>query len=122
VAVSPEGKQLLSGSFDGTMRLWDIATGKELKRFDGEGHFVETVAFTKDGKRALCSYGSKGIKAIYKLDSSCTMRLWDLASGKELKRFEGHAGPVLSMAVSADGRFILSGSNDNTMRLWQMPQ
>jgi len=54
VAISPDGKQLLSGSYDGTMRLWDLQTGKELKRFDGPGQFVEAVSFgTSDN--AVCA-------------------------------------------------------------------
>jgi hypothetical protein len=50
-----------SASFDGTMRLWDLNEGKELKKFDGPGNFVEAVCFTPDGKRALCCYGPRGL-------------------------------------------------------------
>jgi WD40 repeat protein len=122
VAISRDGKQLLSGSFDGTMRLWDLQTGKEIKRFAGPGHFVESVGFTRDGKRAICSYGPRIIEAVYDADPRCSLRLWDLASGKELKQFRGHTAPVLSLALSADGRHLLSGSADNSMRLWQVPK
>jgi WD40 repeat protein len=120
VAIAPGGKRFLSGSFDGTMRLWDLQTGKELKRFAGPGHFVEAVGFTRDGKRAVCSYGPRIVEAVYDADPRCSLRLWDLASGKELQQFRGHSAPVLSLALSADGRFLVSGSADNTMRLWQM--
>ena len=123
VAISPDGKQLLSGSFDGTMRLWDLQTGKEIKVFKGTGHFVESVAFTSDGKRAVCSYGpTKVLEARFDEDPRCSVRLWDLNTGKELKVFKGHAGPVLSLALSQNGRFLVSGSADNTMRLWEMPK
>jgi WD40 repeat protein len=122
VAISRDGTQLLSGSFDGTMRLWDMQTGKQIRRFDGPGHFVEAVGFTLDGKRAICSYGPRTVAAIYQGDASCSLRLWDLATGKELKQFKGHSGPVLSLAISGDGRFLVSGSADNTMRLWQVPK
>jgi WD40 repeat protein len=121
VAISPDGKQLISGSFDGTMRLWELQTGKEIRRFDGPGHFVEAVRFTPDGKRAVCSYGPRVIEAVYEEDPRCSLRLWDLATGKELKQFKGHTSPVLSLAISGDGRFLVSGSADNTMRLWQVP-
>jgi WD40 repeat protein len=122
VAVSPDGKQLLSGSFDGTMRLWDIEPAKEIRKFDGPGHFVESVSFTPDGKRAICSYGPKTKDAIYNEDARCSVRLWDLATGKELKQFRGHTGPVLSVAISGDGTAFMSGSADATMRLWKLPK
>jgi WD40 repeat protein len=122
VAVSPDGTQLLSGSFDGTMRLWELETGKEIRRFDGPGHFVESVAFTRDGKRAIASYGPRIIEAVYEDNPRCSVRLWDLATGKELKQFKGHTGPVLSLALSEDGRFFMSGSADKTARVWQVPK
>ncbi len=121
VAISPDGKQLLSGSFDGTMRLWEIQTGKEIKCFKGPGNFVESVGFTPDGKKAICSYGPQTIETRFDEDPRCSLRLWDLNTGKELKRFKGHTAPVLSLALSADGRFLVSGSGDGTMRLWEMP-
>ncbi len=120
VAVSPDGTRLLSASFDGTMRLWDVDSGKELKRFDGPGNFVEAVGFTPDGKRAVCSYGPRALEKVYDEDPSCNVRLWDLETGKEIRQFKGHDGPVLSLAVSRDGRFLASGSADGTMRLWQL--
>jgi WD40 repeat protein len=122
VAISPDGRQLLSGSFDGTMRLWDLQTGKELKRFDGPGNFVESVSFTPDATRAICSYGPRIIEAVYDADPRCSLRLWDLATGKELKQFRGHTAPVLSLAISGNGAFFVSGSADNTMRLWKVPK
>ena len=120
VAVSPDGKQLLSGGFDGTMRLWDLETGREVRRFEGPGHFVESVAFTPDGKQAVSSYGPRAAEAIYDDDPQCSLRLWDVATGKEFRQFKGHAGPVLSFALSRDGRLLMSGSADGTMRLWQL--
>ena len=122
VAISPDGKQLLSASFDGTVRLWDLATGKELKRFDGPGNFVESVAFTPDGRRAVCSFGPGSAETTYDDDPRCSLKLWDLATGKEIKQFKGHGGPVLCLAVSRDGRQLISGSQDGTMRLWEIPK
>jgi WD40 repeat protein len=120
VAISRDGTQFLSGSFDGTMRLWDIETGKELKQFPGPKHFVEAVRFTPDGKKAICSYGPQVVKLNDDEDPTCALRLWDIASGKELRQFRGHDGPILSLAISADGRSLVSGSADRSMRLWTL--
>jgi WD40 repeat protein len=122
VAISPDGSQLLSASFDGTVRLWNLATGMELKKFDGPGNFVESVSFTPDGKRAVCSYGPGSAEAVYDEDPRCSLKLWDLATGKEIKQFKGHGGPVLCLAISHDGQRLISGSADGTMRLWEIPK
>jgi WD40 repeat protein len=122
VAVSPDGKQMLSASFDGTVRLWDIATGKELQKYDGPGNFVESVCFTPDGKRAVCSFGPATARAFLDEDPRCSVKLWDLATGNEIKQFTGHGGPILSLALSGDGRRLVTGSGDKTMWLWEMPK
>ena len=119
VTVSRDGKRLLTASFDGTMRLWDMQTGDELKCCKGPGNFVEAVAFLPDGKRALCCYGPQVLGGA-DTDARRNLCVWDLTSGKELKQFRGHDGAVLSLALSGDGRFLVSGSADNTMRLWQV--
>ena len=67
------------------------------------------MAFSPDGSRALS--GS--------MDS--TVRLWDVETGRELRRLQGHDGLVTALAFSPDGRRALSGSMDNSVRLWGLP-
>jgi WD40 repeat protein len=122
VAISPNGKQLLSASFDGSMRLWDLQTGEAVRIFVGPGNFVESVSFTPDGKRAVCSYGPGSAAKVNDQDPRCSLQLWDLATGKELKQFKGHTGPILSLAISGDGLSMVSGSADGSMRLWELPK
>ena len=62
-----------------------------------------------DGRRALSAGFDK------------TLRLWDLETGKELRRFAGHTGRVLDVIISDDGSRALSGSDDGTVRLWSLP-
>jgi WD40 repeat protein len=121
VTISPDGKQLLSAGFDGTVRLWDLETGKELKKIDWPGKFVHSVAFTSDGKRAVCCSGLPIARAGL-VKTPCSLRVWELATGKELKQFDGHVGSVFCLAVSGDGRRLVSGSGDKTMRVWEMPK
>ena len=81
------------------VRLWDLATGREIRKLEGHSDAVNSVAFSPDGKTALS--GSE----------DNTLRLWDLATGREIRKFEGHSGAVSSVAFSPDGKTALSGSD-----------
>ncbi|KAH8662952.1 WD40-repeat-containing domain protein [Tricladium varicosporioides] len=110
VAFSPDGKQVVSGSYDGTVRLWDVVTGKQvLPALEGHTSLVTSVAFSPDGKQVVSgSYDN-------------TVRLWDAATGKQvLPALEGHTSEVSSVAFSPDGKQVVSGSWDKTVRLWDV--
>jgi len=107
VAFSPDGRYVLSGSGDNTLKLWDVSTGREIRTFVGHKRSVTSVDVSSDGKYALS--GS--------LDY--TVRLWDVTTGKEIKAFQGNSS-VKSIAFSPDGRFVVSGHDDKTVRLWQV--
>ena len=106
VAFSPDGRRLASAGGDGTVRLWDPATGAELAALTGHDGPVAAVAFSPDGRR-LASAGEDG-----------TVRLWDPATGAELAALTGHDGPVAAVAFSPDGRRLASAGGDGTVRLW----
>ena len=105
VAFAPDGKTILTGSQDATARLWDVASGREIRRLKGHEFVVTSVAFAPDGKTILT--GS--------LDN--TARLWDVATGREILRLKGHLLGVRSVAFAPDGRTVLTGSWD-AARLW----
>ena len=100
--------RLLTSSYDGTVRLWDAASGNEIRCFRGHTSFVTTVAFSPDGQRAVSGSHDR------------TVRLWDVRSGRELRCLRGHTNFVNAVAFSPDGKQLLSGSSDDTMRLWNL--
>jgi WD40 repeat protein len=106
VAFSPDDRLLASGSADKTAKLWDTATGKELRTLDGHEARVTAIAFGPDGNRLVTA------------STDQTVRLWSTATGKELLCLKGHKGPVTCVAFSPDGRYVGSGSEDKTVRIW----
>jgi WD40 repeat protein/S1-C subfamily serine protease len=108
VAFSPDERQILTASHDLTVRLWDVATARQLRVFHGHTDHVKGVAFLPDGVRGISGADDD------------TLRLWDLRTGRELRRFLGHTADLSSVAVSPDGSRALSGACDKTVRLWDI--
>jgi WD40 repeat protein len=148
VAFSPDGKQILSGSWDSTIRLWDVATGREIRTFSGHTSSVISVAFSPDGKQILSGSTDSTIRLwdvatgreirtfsdsilIFSVAFSPDGRqilsgsyvkpiMWDVATGREIRTFSGHTYSVYSVTFSPDGKQILSSSLDRTIKLWDV--
>lgn len=107
VAFSPDGKRIVSGSYDYTIRIWDAETGSLIGQPLKCHEVVYSVAFSPDGKRIVSG------------SSNNTLRIWDAESGKQIgQSLQGHTGEVYSVAFSPDGKRIVSGSGDNTIQIW----
>lgn len=106
VAATPDGTGLLTGSADGTVRLWTLASGQVVRTFSDPSGAVQAVAVSPDGKWLLTG-GKDG-----------TTRLWNLATGEPVRTFNGHTGAVGSVAFAPTGQQVLTGSADHTARLW----
>jgi dipeptidyl aminopeptidase/acylaminoacyl peptidase len=106
VAFSPDGKRIVTGSFDGTARVWDVGNGQQLFPLTGHSDAIRSVAFFPDGKRIVTGSFDR------------TAKVWEIASRKEIYKLEGHTAEIFSVAVSPDGQWIATGSWDNTVRVW----
>jgi WD40 repeat protein len=100
VAFSPDGKQVVSGSWDNTVRLWDAATGTALQTLEGHLSSVASVAFSPDGKQVVSGSWDN------------IVRLWDAATGTALQRLEG-----LQLTVSGPTKRSLEAAEERS----QMP-
>ena len=108
VAVSPDGLHLISASFDHTLKLWDLETGRELRTLSGHSESVEDVAVSPDGRRAVSA------------SRDFTLKVWDLETGRELRTLERHSHFVSGVAVSPDGRRAVSASDDKMLKVWEL--
>jgi RNA polymerase sigma factor (sigma-70 family) len=106
LAIAPGGKVLATANGWGAIRLWDMDTGKELRRCQGEGRiFASALAFSADGQMLAGLDGG-------------VVRLWETASGKEVSSTGGPRRGVSAVAFTSDGRTLISRGGDGFVRLW----
>ncbi len=106
VAFSPDGTMLASGSWDETVRLWDVNTKQLLYTLTGHTNHVYSIVFSPDGKTFVSS------------DWDGNIRLWDPHTGKFKRALNEHHGSVASVVFSPDGTTLASGHGDHTIGLW----
>ncbi|WP_017302022.1 caspase family protein [Nodosilinea nodulosa] len=108
VAFSPDGQQIVSGSADKTIQLWNAQTGEPIgEPLRGHGDEIYALAFSPDGQRIVSGSADK------------TLQLWNAQTGEPIgEPLQGHGDAVRSVAFSSDGQRIVSGSADKTLRLW----
>lgn len=107
VKFSPDGQMLASASFDGTIKLWDITTGKNLKTLEGHSDKIYSVSFSLDGKILASASADK------------TIKIWN-RDGSLKKVLQGHDAEVTNVSFCPDNQVIVSSNADNTISLWNV--
>jgi eukaryotic-like serine/threonine-protein kinase len=106
VDLSANGSWVVSGSTDGSVKVFDPVTGDEPVHFSGHASPVYSIACSPDGRHFASA------------SADMSIRIWNMHSGEELAVLQGHRGVVTSLAYSDDGRMIVSGASDSSIRLW----
>jgi TIR domain/WD domain, G-beta repeat len=96
VAVTPDGRRVVSASADQTLRVWDLESGQTLRTLESHTDIVTAVAVTPDGRRVVSASTDR------------TLRVWDLETGEEIASFTGDGG-IPSCAFAPNGRTIIAG-------------
>jgi len=119
VSFSPDGQMLATGGADGDVKLWGVATrpgpegpkmaiGGEKATFRGRSGGVLTMSFSPDGRTLAAG------------SSDCSIRFWDVLTGREIAMARGHSDEVLSMSFSPDGRTLATVGSGHQARLWDV--
>ncbi|WP_375769088.1 SIR2 family protein [Archangium gephyra] len=107
-AVTPDGRRVVSASWDGTLKIWDLETGRELVALVGHGNYVIACAVTPDGRHVVSA------------SHDGTLKVWELRTGREVVTLVGHAREVNDCVVTPDGRRVVSASYDGTLKVWEL--
>ena len=117
VAFAPDGKTFATAGGDKAVRLWDAEKGTQIQQFGGHTGATYCVVFSPDGKTLVSGGGSANYP-----DKGQTgygeIRLWDPTTGKERTSVQSHTWPVAHLAFTPDGKTLISGGYDNTIKLW----
>jgi WD40 repeat protein/serine/threonine protein kinase len=107
LAFAPDGHLLVTGVTDGTARVWNATSGRELLCLRGHHGHVTAVAYAQDGQRLVTA------------STDGTVRVWDATSGRELRTLQDkNLSPIWAMAVTLEGKRVVTGSEDGKARVW----
>jgi WD40 repeat protein len=106
VAFNPKGRFLASGSWDKTVRIWEVSTQQQVAELSHTGS-VTSVAYDPSGKYLASGSGNEIV-------------IWEVGTQKQVTVLRGHTNYVTSVAFDPRGKYLASGSNNNSVRLWDV--
>ncbi len=107
-AFGPDGSWLASGGSDNAIKIWQVASGRELRALTGHTGYIKSLAASLNGQ--WLASGS----------SDRTVKVWDVATGRELYSLPGHISSIEALAFSFDNRWLASGGADKTIKIWDL--
>ncbi|MFC1764087.1 protein kinase [Planctomycetota bacterium] len=108
IAYSPDGKRIVSGGVDNTLKLWDADTGKEQMTLRGHEEGITSVAFNSDGNRIISA------------DSSGIIKVWDARTGSEVRTLQAHNKGIRGVSFGPGDEHFVSGADDGTIKVWDI--
>jgi len=108
LGITPNGNLLVSGSYDKTLRVWDLERGQSIQEMSGHTEGIGKVLITPDGERVIS------------LAFDGSIRVWDITTGSCQHDVTGQKLRVNTMAISPDGKLLLTGDNDELLRIWDL--
>jgi WD40 repeat protein len=108
LVINPDGQTLASASADKTIKVWNLATGQEIRTLTGHSSFINYLVISPDGQTLASASADK------------TIKIWNLATGKEIRTLTGHSNYVNYLAISPDGQTLVSSSADKTIKVWNL--
>ncbi|MEA5519495.1 hypothetical protein [Limnoraphis robusta] len=106
--MTNDSKTIVSGSYDNTIKVWNLETGAEIRTLKGHDDYVFSVSISNDSKTIVSG------------SSDSTIKVWNLETGEEIRTLTGHNGPVNSVSISNDSKTIVSGGDDYTIKVWNI--
>ena len=110
IAFSPDGKYMITGESNGTLKIWDYPSKNVIQNIIGHKRGVHSILVSPDNKSIISS----------SYDKERAIKIWDIPSGELKRTLLGHSKAINDVILAPDGRYIASGSSDSTVRLWKL--
>lgn len=123
---SPDGRHIAHGTIKGEIRIWEVVTGQLSREIKAHGDYVESFAYSPDGKRIVSGTATGSTKGhlnqatgkFVTVKNEEQVRIWGMDGDKPLRTIEGFTTSVRVLVFSREGKYLVSGSDDKTIRIW----